>query len=262
MLLSKPDDAADENQVDERESLRFADQHNVSSSGARLQSSCRFDGDVENRYESVTYSRLCASRTDILRQLGSRLTIVDTDVSAGSRCSLQALAGPHQRSLRPSTSSRSVAGRSWKKQLIASTMTRHCARPVTALSAFRRALNSSGHANAELRVVLDLLALFGAGRRTAGATAFLDTIVGYGHAVVGHSRVRWRARLRCAHSTAHRTRAGIGESTPAETSCQLRMQGQSNVPTGPVLREIEQWQPIVHVGVRPFVVSWPTDTMS
>ena len=48
------------------------------------------------------------------------------------------------RSLSPSTRSLSLLGRSSLKQLIASMITRHCGSPVTALSAFRRALNSRG----------------------------------------------------------------------------------------------------------------------
>src|SRR5438105_1790123 len=39
------------------------------------------------------------------------------------------------RALRPATSSRSLSGKSSTKESIASTITRHCARPVTAASA-------------------------------------------------------------------------------------------------------------------------------
>ena len=91
-------------------------------------------------------------------------------------------------------------------------MTRHCARPVTALSAFSRALNSTGTRMLSCGIVRDLLAFFGASRRAAGATTILESLRLSG--IVGCAGA---ARLRCAHSGAHRTRADICGSTPVSS---------------------------------------------
>jgi hypothetical protein len=122
-----------------------------------------------------------------------------------------------KRSLRPSTRSRSVAGRSWKKQLMASTMTRHCERPVTALRRVQAGLELHRDADTELRVVLDLFAFFGAGGWPAGTTAILCFFCFC--ALFRHGRVGWRGTSECAHSAAHWTRAGIVELSPANTTC-------------------------------------------
>src|SRR4030095_15339396 len=140
----QPDDAAHENQVDERKPLRFSSPHALRAPVHVHSRACAVLAGHRNPSHAKHLREPVALQTVTTTVRPPRyLTNVDTYVSVrdGTNYSEPARI---RRSLRPSTRSRSVGGMSWKRQLIACTMTRHCATPVTMLIALSRALSSSG----------------------------------------------------------------------------------------------------------------------
>jgi hypothetical protein len=123
---------------------------------------------------------------------------------AGRRRALRGqLACFNRRSLNPSTRRRSDGGRSSTKQSIASTISRHCASPVMALSEMKASLHLAGHADAQLRVILHPLTEPGAGGRTARLPPPpIAPIARFLVSRLCHVSRGWCARLRWAHSAA------------------------------------------------------------